>query len=88
MREIISNISGILLSISFSIAYMPQIRKILSNKSSKDISLGMLIWNSIGCISGLVYLHSVGIAEFWVTLNYIICLVMVTITILLTISNR
>lgn len=68
--EIIKQTSGILLSVCFAIAYLPQIIRMIRNKSSKDVSLGMLILNLVGYCSGLVYITSNEIARFWVVINY------------------
>jgi uncharacterized protein with PQ loop repeat len=68
--EIIKQTSGILLSVCFAIAYLPQIIRMIRNKSSKDVSLGMLILNLVGYCSGLVYITSNEIARFWVVVNY------------------
>ena len=62
--------SGIVLSVCFAIAYFPQIIRMFRNKSSRDVSLGMLILNLIGYCSGLIYVTSNEIARFWVVVNY------------------
>jgi len=79
--EIIKQTSGILLSVCFAIAYFPQIIRMIRNKSSKDVSLGMLILNLVGYCSGLVYITSNEIARFWVVINYSsgICMTIMTI---------
>ena len=46
---------GIVLSISFSVAYIPQIVKMIRRKSSKDVSLIMLLINALGYYCGLGY---------------------------------
>jgi len=68
--EIIKQTSVILLSVCFAIAYLPQIIRMIRNKSSKDVSLGMMILNLVGYCSGLVYITSNEIARFWVVVNY------------------
>ena len=70
ISEIIKQTSGILLSVCFAIAYFPQIIRMIRNKSSKDVSLGMLILNLVGYSSGLLYVTSNEIARLWVMVNY------------------
>ena len=70
LSEVIKEVSGIMLSVCFAIAYIPQITRMIRNKSSRDVSLGMLILNIIGYSSGLVYVTSNEIARFWVVINY------------------
>ena len=40
MKELIREISGIIMTLSFMLCYVPQIMKIFKNRSSKDVSLG------------------------------------------------
>ena len=61
---------GIILAISFSTAYLPQILKMWKNKSSEDVSLWMLIINTIGYISGVMYLIVGEATGFWLWINY------------------
>ena len=61
---------GIILAVSFSIAYLPQIVKMVKNKSSDDVSLIMLIINTIGYISGILYLAIGDAIGFWLWVNY------------------
>jgi uncharacterized protein with PQ loop repeat len=79
--EIIKQVSGILLSVCFAIAYFPQIIRMIRNKSSKDVSLGMLILNLVGYSSGLIYITTNEIARFWVMVNYVsgICMTILTV---------
>ncbi len=79
--EIIKQTSGILLSVCFAIAYFPQIIRMIRNKSSKDVSLGMLILNLVGYSSGLLYVTSNDIARFWVVVNYTSGIVMTILTV-------
>jgi len=79
--EIIKQTSGILLSVCFAIAYFPQIFRMIRNKSSKDVSLGMLILNLVGYSSGLLYVTSNEIARFWVVVNYTSGIVMTILTV-------
>lgn len=74
--EIIKQGSGILLSLSFALAYIPQIIRFTRTKSSKDVSLGMLGLNLLGYISGLVYVYTNGIAGTWVVINYTLGILM------------
>jgi len=64
------SIFGIILALSFSIAYLPQMLKMWKNKSSEDVSLWMLIINTIGYMSGVLYLLVGGATGFWLWINY------------------
>ena len=64
-------IFGIVLSVSFSIAYVPQIVKMVSRKSSSDVSLIMLLVNGLGYGSGVVYVVMKELDAFWLKFNYI-----------------
>ena len=68
--EIVKQLSGVLLSLSFACAYIPQIIRFFRTKSSNDVSVGMLFLNLSGYISGLVYVYTNGIAGTWVVVNY------------------
>ena len=69
-------IFGIVLSVSFSIAYVPQIIKMVSRKSSSDVSLIMLLVNGLGYGSGVVYVVMKELDAFWLRFNYIAGFVM------------
>ena len=58
------------MALSFSIAYLPQILKMWKNKSSEDVSLWMLIINTIGYASGVMYLLVGSATGFWLWINY------------------
>ena len=73
---------GIVLSISFSAAYIPQIIKMISRKSSSDVSLIMLLVNGLGYTSGVGYVLVKNIDAFWLKFNYIAGLVMTVICII------
>jgi uncharacterized protein with PQ loop repeat len=80
--EIIKQLSGISLSLAFSIAWVPQIYRIYRNKSSKDVSLWMLLLSAVGYSSGLTYVITNDIARLWVVVNYTSGLFMTGITVL------
>ena len=65
------NLLGIILSISFSSAYIPQIIKMIKRKSSNDISLIMLLVNGLGYMSGVGYVILKNTNAFWLTFNYL-----------------
>ena len=60
-----ANILGIILSVSFSVAYVPQIVKMIRRKKSDDVSLIMLLINGIGYLCVLGYLLIQGWQQFW-----------------------
>ena len=65
-----ANILGIILSVSFSVAYVPQIVKMIRRKKSDDVSLIMLLINGLGYLCGLGYVLMKGLDAFWLTFNY------------------
>ena len=73
---------GILLALSFSIAYFPQISKIIKTKSSKDVSLGMLTINAVGYTSGIIYIALCQSNAFWLWINYSLGLTMTILCII------
>ena len=76
------NLFGILLSLSFSIAYIPQILKMVKRKKSNDVSLIMLIVNGIGYSSGVLYVVMKQLDAFWLKFNYIAGFIMTVLCIL------
>ena len=77
------NIFGPLLAICFSIAYIPQIIKIIKYKSSNDVSLLMLLINAIGYLSGLLYCIFTSVEGFWLFFNYTSGLIMTILVMVL-----
>ena len=75
------NLFGILLSLSFSIAYIPQILKMVKRKKSNDVSLIMLIVNGIGYSSGVLYVVMKQLDAFWLRFNYIAGFIMTVLCI-------
>ena len=69
---------GALMVLSFICCYIPQIIKMIKNKSSKDVSLLMIALTALGYTSGLVYMFSTEFGIWWF-LNYVIGLIMCTI---------
>ena len=67
---------GIVLSVSFSVAYIPQMIKMVRRKSSRDVSLIMLIINGIGYYCGLGYVLMKDLNAFWLFFNYTSGLIM------------
>ena len=75
------NLFGIILSLSFSIAYVPQILKMIRRKKSDDVSLIMLIVNGIGYSSGVLYVVMKQLDAFWLRFNYIAGFIMTVLCI-------
>jgi hypothetical protein len=73
------DIFGFLMTIFFSVCYLPQIFKIYWRRSSTDISVTTYYLTLLGYISGLLYVR--GIDSFWLNLNYYAGLVSCIITI-------
>tara|TARA_Y100000361_G_C11161642_1_gene347803 strand:- start:927 stop:1184 length:258 start_codon:yes stop_codon:yes gene_type:complete len=61
---------GILLTVCFSGAYIPQIIKIIRNRSSNDVSFIMLLVNFVGYSAGLLYVIFQRNPGFWLWVNY------------------
>ena len=70
LNIMLESIFGIVLSVSFSVAYIPQIARMIKNKSSKDVSLIMLLINALGYYCGLGYVLIKEVNAFWLTFNY------------------
>ena len=67
---------GIILTVSFSVAYIPQIIKMIRRKSSDDISLLMLMINAAGYYCGLGYVLTKEVNAYWLFINYSAGLIM------------
>lgn len=75
MKEIWTQIFGILMTLSFMFCYIPQILKIFKNRSSRDVSLGLILMSICGYISGMVYMFLTQFGVWWFA-NYSVGLVM------------
>lgn len=75
MQEIIKEIAGIIMVVSFMFCYLPQIIKIYKNKSSEGVSLMLVIMCIIGYIAGLIYMFMTAFGLWWF-LNYAVGLIM------------
>tara|TARA_B110001454_G_C12623790_1_gene393959 strand:+ start:235 stop:564 length:330 start_codon:yes stop_codon:yes gene_type:complete len=60
---------GSLMSISFALCFAPQIYTMYKNKSSRDVSLGMIILQICGNIGGLGLAISTN-GNGWLYINY------------------
>lgn len=80
MKEIVREISGIIMTVCFMLCYVPQIMKIFKNRSSKDVSLGLITMSICGYVAGMIYLFT-GTFGVWWLLNYlngiIMCLILI-----------
>jgi uncharacterized protein with PQ loop repeat len=81
-------IFGLILTISFSSAYIPQILKIVKRKSSDDVSLIMLMVNGLGYSSGLAYVLAKQVSANWLLFNYLAGLIMTIICVAVWIFYR
>lgn len=77
-NTIIREVAGLIMTICFMFCYVPQIIKIFKNKSSHDVSLGLILMSIGGYISGMVYLFTGTFGLWWFT-NYCVGLVMCSI---------
>ena len=78
MQEIIREVAGIVMTLCFMFCYIPQIVKIFKNKSSRDVSLALILMSIGGYASGMVYLF-LGTFGIWWFLNYCVGLIMCSI---------
>lgn len=78
MQEIIKEIAGIVMMLCFMLCYIPQIIKIFKNKSSRDVSLMLILMSIGGYIAGMVYMF-LGTFGLWWFLNYCTGLIMCSI---------
>ena len=77
-NNIIHEVAGMIMTLCFMFCYIPQIIKIFKNKSSHDVSLGLILMSIGGYISGMVYLFT-GTFGLWWFMNYCVGLVMCSI---------
>lgn len=78
--NLVKEIAGIAMTLCFMFCYIPQILKIYKNKSSRDVSLMLVLMSMGGYISGMVYLF-LGDFGLWWFMNYCTGIVMCTILI-------
>jgi uncharacterized protein with PQ loop repeat len=78
MREMLTEFFGIVMMFSFMLCYIPQIIKIYKNKSSKDVSLMLILMSIIGYVSGMAYMFLTAFGLWWF-LNYSVGLIMCSI---------
>jgi uncharacterized protein with PQ loop repeat len=70
LKEIVKQISGMIMTISFMLCYLPQIFKIYKTRSSKDVSVTMIVLGLTGYISALIYMYCNEFGIWWF-LNYL-----------------
>jgi uncharacterized protein with PQ loop repeat len=76
----LAQVAGFVMVVAFMFCYVPQIIKIFKNKSSKDVSLGLIVMSIVGYISGMIYMFTTTFGLFWF-LNYLVGLIMCIILI-------
>ena len=69
IKEVIKEVSGAIMTLSFMSCYIPQIIKIIKTQSSTDISLLMIILGLSGYIFGMIYMYT-NVFGIWWFLNY------------------
>ena len=69
MNELLAMIFGAMMSLSFALCFAPQIFKMYKNKSSKDVSLGMIFLQVSGNVGGLG-LAFTSQGNIWLFINY------------------
>ena len=78
MQEYTAELFGIIMTMAFMFCYVPQIVKIFQNKSSKDVSLMLILMSIVGYISGMIYMFLTTFGLWWF-MNYSVGLVMCSI---------
>jgi uncharacterized protein with PQ loop repeat len=68
-KTLIRDISGMVMTLSFMLCYLPQILKIIKTKSSSDLSPSMIILGLMGYITGMIYMYT-NVFGIWWFLNY------------------
>ena len=69
MNEIIREVSGALMALSFMTSLVPQILKIIKTKSSDDLSPLMIALCFSGYFFGMIYMYF-NVFGFWWFMNY------------------
>jgi uncharacterized protein with PQ loop repeat len=69
IKNLIKEVSGLLMAVSFMSCYLPQILKIWKTKSSSDISPLMIYFGLLGYIFGLIYMFT-NVWGLWWFANY------------------
>lgn len=75
MKQLVTEIAGIVMTLCFMFCYIPQIVKIFKNQSSKDVSLMLILMSIGGYISGMIYMFLTKFGIWWF-LNYSVGLLM------------
>ena len=68
-KDLIRDISGMIMTLSFMSCYIPQIIKIIKTESSSDLSPTMIVLGLVGYITGMIYMYS-NVFGIWWFLNY------------------
>ena len=85
--NILKELSGIIMALCFMLCYVPQIYKIIKTKSSRDVSLLLIVMCMVGYASGLVYMYLTTFV-LWVFLNYVAGLLTSSVLILICLNYR
>jgi uncharacterized protein with PQ loop repeat len=78
--NLVREIAGVVMTVCFMFCYIPQIVKMHKNKSSRDVSLGLVFMSMGGYFAGMVYLFT-GEFGLWWFMNYCSGIIMCTILI-------
>lgn len=68
--ELMREIAGIAMALSFMLCFIPQIYKIIKTKSSHDLSPIMIILSISGYTFGLIYMY-LNVFGLWWFMNYV-----------------
>lgn len=69
VKNIVRDISGMIMTLSFMMCYFPQIVRIIKTKSSSDLSPSMIMLGLVGYISGMIYMFT-NVFGIWWFMNY------------------
>ena len=75
-----TNFFGGLMCIGFTLCYLPQIFKMIKNKSSKDVSLWMHLLTIASYCNAIIYMFLTEFV-FWLLINYVFGLLCCLVTV-------
>lgn len=71
MKDLLKEALGITMMLCFSFCTIPQVIKIIKNKSSENVSIWLAVLPIIGYIAGLFYM-TLSSFVFWILINQIV----------------
>lgn len=84
---IIENLFGFLMSISFIVCFFPQLRLLLKNKNSENISLFTYYIILFGYVCSIIYWY-LSFSGIWMLIGTLICLILCCVNLYLIIKYK